>query len=54
MLTYSESSKANVKYIVDANGDGWLCDAGVSEHDNLRGQNCVSADEWHYDRMFGG
>jgi hypothetical protein len=45
--------KPNVKYIIDNHGQGWLCDANISGSD-LRDQGCVPADDWHYDRMFGG
>lgn len=44
----------NVKYVVDGNGKGWICDASVDNDQDLRGQGCVAAEEWPYDRMFGG
>ena len=47
-------SKPNVMIVRDAQGGIWYCDATVSRNSDLSGAGCVSADEWHYDRMFGG
>jgi hypothetical protein len=47
-------SNPNIKYVVDSKGKGWICDITASDSDDLRGQGCVPAEEWHYDRMFGG
>jgi hypothetical protein len=46
-------SRPNVKMVRDGQGRRWICDAQVSGGD-LRGQGCVLADEWIYDRNFGG
>lgn len=47
-------SKPNVTIVRDAHGGIWYCDAMVSSSSDLSGEGCVRADEWHYDRMFGG
>jgi hypothetical protein len=44
----------NVKFVLDSQGNGWYCDAAVNENSDLHGQGCVSEEDWHYDRMFGG
>ena len=44
----------NVKFVLDSQGNGWYCDAAVNEGSDLHGQGCVSEEDWHYDRMFGG
>ena len=50
----SNPSTPNIKYVVDHTGKGWICDASVKSGSDLRGQGCIPADEWPYDRMFGG
>jgi hypothetical protein len=47
-------AQPNVKIVRDSQGKFWYCDAGSTSSADLRGQGCVLADEWHYDRMFGG
>ncbi len=50
----ANQSTPNIKYVVDKSGKGWICDASVKPGSDMRGQGCVPADEWPYDRMFGG
>lgn len=47
-------SQPNIKMVRDNQGRAWYCDAGSNPAADLRGQGCVLAEEWHYDRMFGG
>ncbi len=49
-----EQSRPNVKYLVDGNGRGWICEGHVRKDDDPRQQACVPAEEIIYDRMFGG
>jgi hypothetical protein len=44
----------NVKYVVDGKGKGWYCNPPVIKEGDLRAQGCVPAEDWDYDRMFGG
>ena len=48
------SSKPTVKTVRDSHGQIWYCDASAKQGGDMAGQGCVRADEWHYDRMFGG
>jgi hypothetical protein len=44
----------NVKLVRDTLGRRWLCDAAVEEDTDLSGQGCYLADDFIYDRNFGG
>ncbi len=45
-----EFQGANVRFITDNDGKGLYCD--ISEDGSLG--NCVSEEDWDYDRGFGG
>jgi hypothetical protein len=47
-------SNPNICYVIDANGNHWICPVGVDTNSNLEKQACFAADEMIYDRMFGG
>ncbi|MFO7652377.1 MAG: hypothetical protein R6X25_00990 [Candidatus Krumholzibacteriia bacterium] len=47
-------SKPNLRYLVDASGQAWFCDADADTAAALAGQSCSPADDWTYDRNFGG
>jgi hypothetical protein len=51
---FEQLSQHNIKYVVDSQGHGWICNGDAIAEGDLSGQGCVRADEWHYDRMFGG
>jgi hypothetical protein len=50
----SHATQPTVKYVIDSQGRGWICDADADSRGDLCGQGCVAADEWIYDRNFGG
>ena len=51
---YNAGAAVHHMHVRDKQGRVWYCDAGSNPAADLRGQGCVLADEWHYDRMFGG
>ena len=52
--TNSEFSGANIRYLIDSNGNHWICEGDVDRTKNLAGQACTPAEDWVYDRSFGG
>ena len=52
--TDCDFSGANVRCRIDANGNRRICKSDVDGAENLAGQACTPADEWIYDRGFGG
>ena len=44
----------SVKFVLDSQGNGWYCDAKVSEDGDLFSQGCLREEEVIYDRGFGG
>ena len=44
----------SVKFVLDSQGNGWYCDANVSEDGDLFSQGCLREEEVIYDRGFGG
>ena len=44
----------NVKTVRDSQGRTWLCDASADLDRDLHSQACVLAEDFIYDRNFGG
>lgn len=48
------ASIPSLRYLVDENGNHWFCDAEAEKSKPLAGQACIPAEDWIYDRNFGG
>lgn len=49
-----EQKTYNVRYVQDANGNGWYCYGDVDHDGDYGSQGCIAEDEVSHDRMFGG
>ncbi len=47
-------SVPSLRHLIDSNGNEWFCDAKVNDNEPLEGQACTPAEDWIYDRSFGG
>jgi hypothetical protein len=48
------TSTPSVRFVLDRQGRGWFCNGQVVLQGDLPAQGCVRAEEWIYDRNFGG
>ena len=51
---YEFSGSPSVRYVTDQTGRGWYCYCKINKLRDLQGQGCASAEEYVYDRGFGG
>jgi hypothetical protein len=51
---YEVPAFGNIKFVIDANGNGWFCPSDASGNENLSSQGCERADSVTHDRAFGG
>jgi hypothetical protein len=49
-----QQSRPNVQFLIDRNGRQWFCEVGIDRHSPLGNQACTRAEDWIYDRSFGG
>jgi hypothetical protein len=50
----TQQTTPNLLFLTDDNGNHWYCEAETSTDQPLEGQACTPAEDWVYDRSFGG